>query len=409
MRAACVAAVLGTLVSSASALNIDIVPVGNTGNANDIHGAGYGAVDYEYNIGRYEVTAEQYVEFLNAVAKTDTHGLYHGNMHNSLYGCQITRNGVSGAYTYDFSGRRTGTEADWAYRPVNFVGWGDAARFANWLHNGQPTGLQDTDTTEDGAYALNGATSYPDLLLIPRNGHATWVIPTENEWYKAAYHDPATGDYFNYPTASDTMPSNDLVEPEDPGNNATFLIGTDRTLDAPYFRTEVGAHEHSESPYGTFDQGGNVFEWNEAVITAGHARGARGGSFNSLNHQRMLASWRDYAPPWYEDYYIGFRVAKVIAPDTPGDTNNDHIVDLTDYVNLTAQFGGPPGAESADFNDDNFVGLDDFAIQRGNFGFGVVTAPDAESGVATPEPATLSLLALGGLALVRRRKRRACK
>jgi formylglycine-generating enzyme required for sulfatase activity len=41
--------------------------------------------------------------------------------------------------------------ADWADRPVNYVSWGDAARFANWLHNGQPSGAQDLTTTEEGA------------------------------------------------------------------------------------------------------------------------------------------------------------------------------------------------------------------------------------------------------------------
>ena len=88
-----------------------------------------------------------------------------------------------------------------------------------------------------------------------------------------------------------------------------------------------------------------------------------------------------------------------------GDTDGDWDVDADDYVNLVAQFGGPPGADSADFNGDNFVDLEDFAIQRGNFGFGVVSAPDAEFGATTPEPATLTLLTLGGLALIRRRKR----
>ena len=94
---------------------------------------------------------------------------------------------------------------------------------------------------------------------------------------------------------------------------------------------------------------------------------------------------------------------------TPGDTNGDGIVDHSDLSNLVAQFGGIPGAESADFNGNDFVDLDDFSIQRGNFGFGVVTAPEPEFGAAAPEPATLGMLTLGSLELVRRRKPRACK
>ena len=123
-------------IPAAKAITIDTVPVGNPGNADDIHGDGYGGVDYTYNIGKYEVTAGQYAAFLNAVAATDPYGLYNTNMDSDSYGCQITRNGSSGSYTYDFSGRPSGTEADWVNRPVNYVSWGDAARFANWLHNG---------------------------------------------------------------------------------------------------------------------------------------------------------------------------------------------------------------------------------------------------------------------------------
>ena len=99
---------------------------------------GYGAVHYAYNIGTYEVTAGQYCEFLNAVAATDSHELYNSNMWSNTYGCKIQRSGSLGSYTYS-------VDVNWANRPVNYVSWGDAARFANWLHNGQPTGPQDAD------------------------------------------------------------------------------------------------------------------------------------------------------------------------------------------------------------------------------------------------------------------------
>jgi len=90
-----------------------------------------------------------------------------------------------------------------------------------------------------------------------------------------------------------------------------------------------------------------------------------------------------------------------VAPfPTPGDTDGDHDVDIIDYGNLVAQFGGPPGSDSADFDGDGRVDFVDFGIMRGNFGLGVVSAPDAELGATTPEPATLSLLALGGMALI---------
>jgi len=269
-----------------------------------------GAVDYVYNIGKYEVTAGQYTEFLNAVAATYTYGLYNTWMADpgTPKGCNIQRSGYSGSYTYSVA-------ADWADRPVNYVSWGDAARFANWLHNGQPTGeltgdpTQDAWLTEDGSYFLNGATSDTALLAITREPDATWVITSEDEWYKAAYHknDGVTGNYFDYPTSNDTTPSNDLIDP-DPGNNANFLDGG-YTIGSPYWRTEFGEFENSESPYDTFDQGGNVWEWNESILDVTW-RGIRGGPFG-LENAFLHAAYRGTLYPSVEGTYVGFRVAEV--------------------------------------------------------------------------------------------------
>jgi len=244
---------------------IDLVPVGNPGNTGQWSGLTHGpqrfvgSVPYNYQIGKYEVTAGQYTEFLNAVAKTDTYELYSMCMDYSVspWGCNIVRTGQPGVYSYTVA-------PNWANRPVGNVSWGDAARFVNWLHNGQPTGVQGSSTTEDGSYCLNGATSFDALMAITRRPTATWVIPTEDEWYKAAYHknDGATGNYWIYPTASNSNPDHKgsaLLLP----NSATFWQG-EYTIGQPYWRTEAGAHENSLSPYGTFDQGGNILEWNES-------------------------------------------------------------------------------------------------------------------------------------------------
>jgi hypothetical protein len=72
---------------------IDYITVGNVGNAADA--TGYGAVGYQYQIGKYEVTNAQYAEFLNAKAKTNNYGLYNSNM--ASYG--ITQSGGSGNFT----------------------------------------------------------------------------------------------------------------------------------------------------------------------------------------------------------------------------------------------------------------------------------------------------------------------
>ena len=301
---ACVVAVM-----LAAAAQAGFVTVGNPGNADDTHGDGYGGVDYEYRMGTYEVTAGEYSDFLNAVAATDTYGLYATGM-TDTFGCQITRSGTSGSYGYSVAG-------DWADRPVNYVSWYDAARYCNWLTNGATAGSD----TENGVYDLTGLTTVGTILdhqAAPSMLGVTtaYFIPTEDEWYKAAYHknDGVTGNYFDYSMSSDTVPSNDLVDP-DPGNNGTFY-DSGYTIGSLYYRTEVGAHENSGSPYGTFDQGGNVWEWNETLIS-GSYRGVRGGSFD--NYDGFLhADYRDGFGPTVEVNVIGFRVASLSVIPEPG-------------------------------------------------------------------------------------------
>ncbi|MBN1488501.1 MAG: SUMF1/EgtB/PvdO family nonheme iron enzyme [Phycisphaerae bacterium] len=302
------------LAGAANAVVIETVPVGNPENAGELSGRGAGgygldricgSVGYTYNIGKYEVTTGQYTEFLNAVARTDTYGLYNPIMWSNIFGCKIHRNGTSGSYTYSVT-------SDYANRPVNYVSWGDAARFANWMHNGQPVGAQGPSSTEDGSYYLNGANTGEAFAAVMRTSDATWVIPSEDEWYKAAYHknDGVAGDYWDYPTGTDAAPSNDLDGGE---NNATFRIGEDDyTLVAPYYRTEVGAHRNSASSYGTFDQGGNIWEWNEAVLYDS-ARGLRGGSFSAYEHF-LRASARNSSSPTVEYCHFGFRLVEVPEP-----------------------------------------------------------------------------------------------
>jgi sulfatase modifying factor 1 len=319
--AATAALALLCLGSSARANVFDLGPgltdlktvfVGDPGNTSDtqimIDGTtGYGGVGYSYRMGTYEVTAGQYCDFLNHKAKSDPHALYNPNMDSDVnqYGCNIKRTGASDSYTYSVT-------SDWANRPVNFVSYWDACRFANWLHNGQRDG-----DTETGAYTMNGYTG-TDGRWIQRNPGAAWFVPSEDEWYKAAYYKGGgtNAGYWDYPTQSDSMPSNALIEP-DPGNNAN----TNYTIGYPYYRTNVGEFENSETAYGTYDQGGNVYEFNEALLPAGSScRGVRGSFFSGTplgDFDSLHAYFRHYIGPSEEEQFDGFRVAAAATVPEP--------------------------------------------------------------------------------------------
>jgi sulfatase modifying factor 1 len=313
----------------APAITVDTVGVGDLGNSNDpATGDLYGGVGYFYRIGKYEVTIAQYTAFLNAVAATDTYGLYDTNMtYPDVAGIQ--RSGVAGSYTYTAIGS--------PIRPVTNVGWGDAARFANWLHNGQPIGAQSASTTEDGAYTLNGAVTAAALLAVVRNVNATWFIPTENEWYKAAYYQPASngGDpdgYWNYPMRTNSMPYSDAPPGTTPDNTRVANFNFDDGINNGYNYgvpvgspgsnrlTDVGAYTSSPSYYGTLDQGGNVYEWNESILlepgtTSILARGQRGSSFQGTA-SAMAASFRGVSSTAFGSIFGGFRVATILPEPT---------------------------------------------------------------------------------------------
>jgi sulfatase modifying factor 1 len=292
------------LATTAQAVTIEYVPVGDPGNVDDTHGEGYGGVTDPYLIGKYEVTNAQYCQFLNAVADADPNDLYNTNMGrggNDIGG--ISRTGDPGTYEYTVRENR-------GNRPVNWVSWYDTLRFANWLHNGQPTGPQSTGTTEDGAYVMSLGSS------VIRKAGAQVFLPSEDEWYKAAYYKSggANAGYWDYPTQSDTAPTAELPAGTDMVNgSANYRSGG--YLDTMYYTTEVGAYDAkpSDSAYGTFDQGGNLLEWNETPFGLFPYRGLRGGDFGGPV-DNLHASFRYSEDPAYEDFNIGFRVASIPEP-----------------------------------------------------------------------------------------------
>ncbi len=279
------------------AVSISWVSVGNAGNATDsATGNLYGGVAYNYNIAKYDVTNAQYAEFLNAKDPTgaNTLGLWDSSMTNVTYGgISFNGAGANGSKYVVTAGRQD--------HPVNYVTWYDTIRFANWLNNGQGAG-----DTETGAYTLLGGTPTPSNgLSITRNAGATVFLPSESEWYKAAYYDPGSNSYFQYATSTNSTPT---------ASGPTGLANHVNYNGAVGNLTDVGAYTGTTSPYGAFDMNGNVWQWNEALISGSH-RGLRGGPW--LGSAVLLASsYRYVVVPTYKNSLIGFRVASVPEPST---------------------------------------------------------------------------------------------
>jgi formylglycine-generating enzyme required for sulfatase activity len=327
--------ILGSLLafvfagSVARALTIPTVPVGNPGNLADIRydPNGIGSVGYNFRVAKYEVTNSNYVEFLNAVdpSGTNTLALYGSLMSSDASGGIIFTSGASTGSKYSVKPGRDNN-------PVVAVSWYDAIRFANWLHNGQGSG-----DTETGAYTLLGGTPTPSNGdSITRNPGATWWLPSEDEWYKAAYHknDGATGNYWDYATSTSTVP----YSAEPPGSDAPdasnavnsywdddiangyndgyAATGSKSLVSSQNYLTDVGAYTLALSPYGTFDQSGNVWEWNEKSMTfssLGPQRGLSGGSWGS-NRFTLPAFYRNHDYPSNAYTNVGFRVATLPEP-----------------------------------------------------------------------------------------------
>jgi formylglycine-generating enzyme required for sulfatase activity len=267
------------------------VPIGAPGNAAD--DTGYGAVGYAYEIGQTEVTNTEYAAFLNAVGAADTNNLWSIGMAGTWGG--IDRSGSSGSYAYAV---KSGFES----KPVNFVSFYDALRYVNWLANGQPSGAQGNATTEDGSYTIT-AQGILDNSIV-RNAGAQIVLPNEDEWYKAAYYDALSTSYLDYPAGSDAPTS--CVAPSAAANGANCGAAVDTVSD-------VGAYTGSASPFGTFDQGGNVAEWLEPA--SGENRLTRGGNWSEAAGE-LAAGDRNLVTPANENRVIGFRIAVVPEPGT---------------------------------------------------------------------------------------------
>jgi formylglycine-generating enzyme required for sulfatase activity len=265
--------------TSGNEFTIDFVDIGNAGNAaNPVGITFFGAVPYEYRMGKYEISQD-------AIDKATASGM---------------ANVTAGAWTGN--------------QPAATITWYEAAAFVNWLN---------TSTGKTAAYDLawNGSAWSMNLWSseqawtaggtnLYRNKDAFYFLPSENEWVKAAFYNPAGSNYFDYPTASSSIPTAVAS-----GTNAGTAVYNNNEI-VPAIVDSAGGL----SPYGTMGQGGNVVEWNESAFDrtnslSTESRAARGGYYGSvaINLRSFARVERDPAI-WLND--LGFRVASVPEPST---------------------------------------------------------------------------------------------
>jgi formylglycine-generating enzyme len=290
-----------TFGTSGNEFTIDFVDIGNAGNAADT--TSYGAVPYQYRIGKYEISQD-------AITKATASGM---------------ANVTAGPWTGN--------------QPAAKISWYEAAAFVNFLNtnSGKPAAYDLTFSngswsmalwSSEQAWTAGGTNLY-------RNKDAFYFLPSENEWYKAAYYNPAGSNYFLYPTASSSVP--------------TAVASGTNAGSAVYFGAEgsvpaIVASAGGLSPYGTMGQGGNIFEWNESAFDGSNSlasefRSFRGGEWRNTESWLRSSSQNDTGPTdqWYG---IGFRVASVASspPPPPPTTNVILTVEKTTYLSGPWQF-----------------------------------------------------------------------
>lgn len=272
-------------------ISMDFVPIGNPGNAAHTFSHwssnySWGRVDYHYRIGTHEVTAGQWAQFLD---KADLHT---SPLHDR------------GSFDEPLAW-------DGPNKPRIQISWYHAAQFCNWLTSGN---------TRKGAYrfdSASGALTGIDRAAAKREYGQVYVLPTIDEWYKAAYFKPDGSGYSLYANGSSTPPAV-YADSNYPGKTDLFN---------PVWDVGSGKMEQN----GTYDIMGNLWEWIEE---------AKDGSFNSSNELMGLlggsAHWVDKVrigagtgfiktqPAGDPESWIGLRVV-ALGPHKP-----EVSVDMTD-------------------------------------------------------------------------------
>ncbi len=238
------------------------VTVGAPGNPPDEHrprvGA-HGAVGHTFEISKHQVSNAEYSEFLNAVARrADPHGLYNPRMRIRRLPSPSGTNGFQYA-----------PDPETSHLAVTCLTWFDAIRYCNWLHGGD---------TERGAYEIS-----PSRKVGPRHRDAKYFLPSENEWYKAAYYDPGKKNYARF------------------HRNIGGLL----SLSTSKLRSE----RWHNSPWGMAGIDHPVWDWTESHAGT-QFRCVRSNSWFQGNNRQ--AAGRFYSNPELELGNLGFRVARTL-------------------------------------------------------------------------------------------------
>ena len=260
-----------TFGSGANQFTLDFTTIGNPGNAADT--IGYGKVDYTYRIGTYSISQNQ-------IDAATASGL---------------QNVTAGAWSGD--------------KPAANMTWYESAAFVNWLN---------TSKGFTPAYNLSWSGSTWSMALwtvtdpgydannLYRNSLAKYFLPSENEFYKAAYGKSDGSGYYVYPTASNSEPTA-VASGTSPGTAVYNNVAR-----SPASIYEAGGR----SSYGTMGQGGNVWGWEESAYfgvnddPALH-RGIRGGFWYSSSYSLRSSHRNGGNHPGVDDRGFGFRVASV--------------------------------------------------------------------------------------------------
>jgi formylglycine-generating enzyme len=284
----------------ANTFNIDFVTIGNPGNAADTRSPNAnpnpaGSVSYTYNMGKYDVSRDM-------ITKANTLG-------------------TLGIPLADMTSPSFGGGGNGVNRPATGMSWNEAARFVNWLDTstGRPPAYKFALQPGDAGYDSNANiqlwtptdAGYNPANLY-RNSLAHYFLPSVDEWYKAAFYDPTSGVYYDYPTGSNSAPT-----PVASGTAAGTAVYNGQT--GPADITLAGGL----SPYGTMGQGGNVYEWEETdfdlvngpTVTSG-ARGIRGGDWSYGSGFLSSSNRQGIGNPKVGLNNIGFRVASTPEPST---------------------------------------------------------------------------------------------